>query len=134
MLFFNVQVNIQPLSFITENLKRTVIVNYWQSLTSVLAVIPSTELLYYIIKLSYIPSISTNPLPSYKMYFVIQSPIWQSRETTNRQMLSIHSNAVHNNFQGNKNNNTTSNVYIKLCIKLIISHWKNYQASSAKEI
>ena len=85
MLFFNVQVNIQPLSFITENLKRTVIVNYWQSLTSVLAVIPSTELLYYIIKLSYILSISTNPLPSYKMYFVIQSPIWQSRETTNRQ-------------------------------------------------
>ena len=46
MLFFNVQVNIQLLSFITENLKRTVIVNYWQSLTSVLAVIPSTELLY----------------------------------------------------------------------------------------
>ena len=85
MLFFNVQVNIQPLSFITENLKRTVIVNYWQSLTSVLAVIPSTELLYYIIKLSYIPSISTNPLPSYKMYSVIQSPIWQTRETTNRQ-------------------------------------------------
>ena len=36
----------------------------------------------------------------------------------------IHSNAVHSNFQGNKNNTTTLNVYFKLCIKLIISTCK----------
>ena len=47
---------------------------------------PLFPVLHYhtgIIKLSYVPSI-TNPLPSYKMYFVVSPSPWQSRETTNR--------------------------------------------------
>lgn len=39
----------------------------------------------------------------------------QGSDLTSHCLLFIHSNAVYSNFQGNKNNTTTLNVYIKLC-------------------